>query len=160
MAGRTRAGDEGISNWRLRKRESNRKAYANNRQKNIDRVTAYNKGPGAERRKEASKAYDKRHPGKAAERVSRRRSRQAVLGPATEGVKRMFELARTMSRLLGNPYHVDHIYPLNGKMVCGLHVERNLQVISEKENLAKGNKMPGEQERTCNLRELLRQWHA
>jgi hypothetical protein len=41
----------------------------------------------------------------------------------------------------GYKWNVDHIVPLNSNTVCGLHNAFNIQVIPQKENLAKGNKL-------------------
>lgn len=50
-----------------------------------------------------------------------------------------YEIASLYSELY-EPYHIDHIIPLQGKNVRGLHVENNLQILPAFENRQKGNK--------------------
>ena len=51
-----------------------------------------------------------------------------------------YHLAELRTKLFGFSWHVDHIIPLRGKLVSGLHTPYNLQVVPAKENLAKNNR--------------------
>jgi len=61
-------------------------------------------------------------------------------------MRALYQIAITMSRTTGEPYVVDHIYPLRSEVVCGLHVPWNLRVITRAENLRKSNSLPPDEE--------------
>jgi len=73
-----------------------------------------------------------------------RRRKEAVPSWLTEEhkkeIKIIYDTCRSISLLEDKKFHVDHIIPIKGKNVSGLHVPWNLQIISATENLIKSNK--------------------
>lgn len=55
-------------------------------------------------------------------------------------IQAWYNLAKDLQWLSEEPLQVDHIVPLNGKHVSGLHVPWNLQILPRSLNIAKGNK--------------------
>ena len=68
---------------------------------------------------------------------SKRRAKKLQAIPKFANIDKIKEIYKNCPK----GYHVDHIIPLNNPIVCGLHVEWNLQYLSAKENCSKGNKL-------------------
>lgn len=76
--------------------------------------------------------------------INARRARLLQAIPAwadLEAIKKIYEKRKQISLDTGILHHVDHIVPLKGKTVCGLHVENNLRIIPAVENLQKQSKL-------------------
>ena len=115
---------------------------------NKEKIKAYDKAyrkSNPERRKAICKKY---YEANSAKYIERARFRESLLNKlqkpswySSKLVNKIYKECKELNKIAGFiKYHVDHIIPLQGKNVSGLHVQGNLQIILASVNQSKSNK--------------------
>ena len=130
-------------NKRTDVKERKNEWYENNKEQVIETA----KTRPVEVRREYQKTWKERNlvwvraDTKARRRKHRSATPQWLTAKEKAEIRELYKIAITMSKTTGEQYVVDHIVPLRGDGVCGLHVPWNLRVITQEENLKKSNKI-------------------
>ncbi len=134
--------------WRLgnadRMREYSRKSHAKNREKR-NAASAVWRAKNRGKHLAAVASWQSRNKGAgagytAARRAAKRASVAIWADSEFEqlAIREAYHLASLRSEATGIEHHVDHIVPLKGRTVCGLHCSSNLRVIPARVNMVKG----------------------
>lgn len=110
--------------------EEKKKYYKDNRESILDYKKAYGRVNRGKRNAIEAKRY--------AEKL--KRTPDWLTEQHLKEIEEFYWLARDLYRVTGEKYHVDHIIPLQGENISGLHVPWNLQVLPADVNISKGNK--------------------
>ena len=149
-------------------REKNREWYALNKAKHNKRAAEWRRNnpeksreinlrhqrSNKQARAESHAQWAKKNRDKRNATVAKRKAAKLQATPKWVNWRKVREIYRTARRLqefTGIPMHVDHIVPLQGETVCGLHWEGNLRVIPASENIAKHNKLVDEAARQPDM---------
>lgn len=112
-----------------------------------DKVIAYSRSRYVSNKEDmilASEKWRLANREKEAERTARRKAAKLKACPPWvdhNEISKFYEAAREATILTGIPHEVDHIHPLQGETLCGLHVPWNLQILTKSENSRKKNRM-------------------
>ena len=116
----------------------------NNPEKSAALTRAWNEA-NKEKVKVTKSAWRKREAGAVNEAQMRRFAAKKQRTPKwadLEKIKKVYDLCARF-RSLGCDFHVDHVIPLQGRNVCGLHVHNNLEIIEASKNRSKSNQLQG-----------------
>lgn len=114
--------------------------HAAYRAANKEKIAAWHQGHYAANRaklNEQGLRYARAHPAEHAARAAKRRATKLQATPSWSNkclIGAIYERAHDLG------LHVDHVIPLKHKLVCGLHVPFNLQLLTAEANHSKGNR--------------------
>lgn len=113
--------------------------YADDSERIRQRTDAW-KRDNDDRRRAANERYRRENlAGGAANTLWHKAKKLNAIPPWADrkAIDAFYERAAELTKETGIPHQVDHIVPLESPVVCGLHVQHNLQVLTAAENRAK-----------------------
>lgn len=137
-------------NYYINNKETINKRNKKWKKENRERISIYEfnyRKNNPELRKKINKKYQRNNLGKCAAINAKRRAVKLQATPSWltddhwKEIKEIYQDAKDIQWLSEEPLVIDHIYPLQGKNSCGLHVPWNLQILTQKENCEKSNKL-------------------
>lgn len=116
--------------WQLKRNACSRKQYQNN----------------LETERQRNKEYREKNPHKGNARSAKRRASKLRATPTwltkrqVDQISEFYSMAKELENVFPWKQEVDHIEPIQGKDICGLHVPWNLQIVPMVTNRSKGIK--------------------
>jgi|TARA_R110000796_G_scaffold20647_3_gene61303 hypothetical protein len=122
--------------WKANNPEKRKKATKKWREKNPNHSKEW-KVNNSEHVKKYRKEWNKNNRGKRNALNSKRRAAKLQAAPSWAN-KKTIDMIYIIANICNKT--VDHIVPLQSSVVCGLHWEANLQLLTQQENSSKSNK--------------------
>lgn len=129
--------------WRTKNPEAFKDWYEDNKQHRADYWREWYE-ENKEYRAASYAQWAKQNPHIINALIAKRTARKLQATPSwanEEVIRAIYAEAARLTRETGIRHEVDHIYPLQSDVVCGLHCETNLQILTKVDNIRKGNRV-------------------